>query len=47
MKPIEIRAEAMLDRFPYGLYFVDEPDKIVVFGVFHLHHDPDAWRRRR
>jgi toxin ParE1/3/4 len=37
---------AMVDRFPYGLYFLDEPDRIVVFGVFHLHRDPDIWRRR-
>ena len=37
----------MMERFPYGLYFIDEPDRIVVFGVFHLHRDPEVWRRRR
>lgn len=38
---------AMVDRFPYGIYFLDEADKIVLFSVLHLHRDPDVWRRRR
>jgi plasmid stabilization system protein ParE len=38
---------AMVDRFPYGVYFVDEPDKVTLFGVLHLQRHPDAWRQRR
>jgi toxin ParE1/3/4 len=38
---------AMVDRFPYGLYFVDEFEKIVLFAVLHLHRDPDVWKHRR
>ena len=38
---------AKVGRFPYGLYFVDEFDKIVLFGVIHLHRDPEVWKLRR
>ena len=38
---------AMVDRFPYGVYFIDEPGKVTLFGVLHLHRHPDAWKRRR
>jgi hypothetical protein len=38
---------AKVGRFPYGLYFVDEFDKIVLFGVIHLHRDPEVWKHRR
>jgi hypothetical protein len=38
---------AMVDRFPYGVYFVDEPDKVILFGVLHLHRHPDTWKQRR
>ena len=38
---------AKVRRFPYGLYFVDEVDKIMLFGVIHLHRDPEVWKHRR
>ena len=38
---------AKVGRFPYGLYFVDEFDKIVLFGVIHLHREPEVWKLRR
>jgi hypothetical protein len=38
---------AMVDRFPYGVYFIDEPDKVTLFGVLHLHRHPDTWKQRR
>ena len=37
---------ALLRRFPYGIYFVVDPARIVVLGVFHQHRDPTAWRER-
>jgi plasmid stabilization system protein ParE len=38
---------AKVGRLPYGLCFVDEFDKIVLFGVIHLHRDPAVWKHRR
>jgi toxin ParE1/3/4 len=37
---------ARLRRFPYGVYFVLEPERSVVIAVLHLHRDPDLWRAR-
>jgi plasmid stabilization system protein ParE len=36
---------AVLRRFPYGLYFTDEADRVTVLAVLHLRRHPDAWRR--
>jgi len=38
---------AMVDRFPYGLYFVDEPEKITLLAVLHLRRNPEVWKQRR
>jgi toxin ParE1/3/4 len=38
---------AMLDRFPYGVFFLVEDETVVVFAVLHLHREPGAWRSRR
>jgi plasmid stabilization system protein ParE len=37
---------ALLRRFPYGLYFVPEPNRVVVLAVLHLRRHPDTWKRR-
>ncbi|MDR4470747.1 MAG: hypothetical protein MRJ68_21020, partial [Nitrospira sp.] len=37
---------ALLHRFPYGVYFVEEPDEVVVLAVLHLHREPDMWKSR-
>jgi plasmid stabilization system protein ParE len=37
---------ALTHRFPYAVYFVAEPERIVVIGVFHQHRDPSSWRDR-
>ena len=37
---------AILRRFPYGVYFSHEPNRVVVHAVLHLHRDPAVWRRR-
>ena len=35
---------ALIPRFPYGIfYFIDE-DKIVVIAVFHLSRNPKLWK---
>jgi plasmid stabilization system protein ParE len=37
---------ALLPRFPYGIYFVPEPNRVVVLAVLHLQRDPEAWKNR-
>ena len=35
-----------LERFPYRLLFVLEPERAVVVAVMHLHRRPDFWKKR-
>jgi toxin ParE1/3/4 len=37
---------AIVDRFPYGVFFVEFDDVISVIGVLHLHRDPATWQSR-
>jgi plasmid stabilization system protein ParE len=37
---------ALLRRFPYCAFYIVEPTRVVVVGVFHARRDPQAWRRR-
>lgn len=41
----EIR-RATVRRFPYGVFFLDQPEAILVIAVVHLHRHPDTWKRR-
>ena len=36
----------LVNRFPYGVYFMPETERIVVLGVLHLHRHPDSWKNR-
>lgn len=36
---------ALLRRFPYGVFYLEEPDAVVVLGVIHAHQDPRDWPR--
>lgn len=36
----------LLHRFPYGVYFSVEPNRVVIHAVLHLHRDPAHWRHR-
>lgn len=38
---------ALLRRFPYCVFYLVEPTRAVVIGVFHARRDPQAWQRRR
>jgi len=33
----------LVKRFPYGILYVIDTDKIVVIAVAHLHRKPDYW----
>jgi plasmid stabilization system protein ParE len=34
-------------RFPYGLFFIKEPDRIVVIACFHGKRNPQRWMTRQ
>ncbi len=36
----------LVNRFPYGVYFITEEERIVVLAVLHLHRHPDTWKHR-
>ncbi len=33
-------------RFPYGVFFREEEERLVVIAVGHLRRDPDFWKQR-
>ncbi len=37
---------SLLRRFPYGVLYAEEQDKIYIVAVMHLHRDPDYWKHR-
>ena len=34
---------ANLRKFPYALFYLVEPDRVVVLGCFHHRRDPKVW----
>jgi len=34
---------ALLRRFPYMIFFVVEPERVVIIGVVHVRQSPDVW----
>ena len=36
----------MLRRFPYGVFYLSENEKIVVIACFHASRDPKQWQDR-
>jgi toxin ParE1/3/4 len=37
---------ALLPRFPYGIYFVPKPKRVIILAVLHLRRRPETWRGR-
>ena len=37
---------ALIRRFPYGIFYVIEEDRIVVLGILHARRDPKTWQDR-
>ncbi len=37
---------AKVPRFPYGIYYRIEPNRVVVISVFHGKRDPREWQSR-
>jgi toxin ParE1/3/4 len=38
---------ALLQRFPYVVFFMDEEDAIYVYAIAHAKQRPGYWARRR
>lgn len=38
---------ALVDRFPFGVFFFIEGDTATVIAVMHLHRRPASWSERR
>jgi len=38
--------EALVSSYPYCVYFVDEPNQLVILSVFHTARDPSIWQNR-
>jgi plasmid stabilization system protein ParE len=38
---------ALLHKFPYSIYFVNEGETIAIIAVLHQHRRPDTWKSRR
>jgi len=38
---------ALIRRFPYGIFFIEETDHIRVIAVFHARRDPTTWQKRK
>ena len=41
----EVR-RALPRRFPYGIFYLVEPNRIVVLAITHQSRDPEIWRQR-
>lgn len=37
----------LTNRFPYGIIYSIEPDRIYILAVMHLHRHPDYWIERK
>lgn len=37
---------ALMPRFPYAIFYVEENDSIVILSVMHGKRDPEHWRKR-
>lgn len=33
----------LVERFPYCIFYVVEPERLVVLAVLHVARDPDLW----
>ena len=40
------RRRAGVHQFPYGLFYIVEPKRIVIIACFHGKRDPQHWRIR-
>jgi toxin ParE1/3/4 len=41
----EVR-RALVRRFPYAIFYLADPESVVIIAVFHTSRDPTIWRQR-
>lgn len=41
----EVR-RALVRRFPYAIFYLADPESVVIIAVFHTSRDPAIWRQR-
>jgi plasmid stabilization system protein ParE len=37
----------LVHRFPYGIYYTVDADRVTIWAVMHLSREPDYWKSRR
>ena len=37
----------LIRRFPYAIFYLVEPSKIIIIAVFHIRRNPASWKNRR
>jgi plasmid stabilization system protein ParE len=42
---LDIR-RCLVSRFPYGILYAQEQDRVLIVAVMHLHRDPNYWKHR-
>ena len=38
--------EALVTKWPYGVYYQVHDDHVMIIAVFHTSRDPETWQRR-
>ena len=41
----EVR-EALVAKYPYCVYYQQEPQRLLVVSIFHSSRDPSVWKKR-
>lgn len=36
----------LIKRFPFGIYYCIEGDRIMIYAVMHMSRDPNYWKNR-
>ncbi len=36
----------LIDRFPFGIFYIDNENNIIVLAVLHARRNPNTWRDR-
>ncbi|WP_188365189.1 type II toxin-antitoxin system RelE/ParE family toxin [Marinicella pacifica] len=42
----DIVRRALVNRFPFSIYFVNQNDCISIFAILHQHRNPEFWKSR-
>ncbi len=38
---------SLLRKFPYGIFYIIEADRVMILACFHARRDPKQWQDRR